>query len=75
MLTHIHENVDCSNGDIRLMNGSVHTSTLGTGRVEICYNNSYWAVCDDQWDIFDAGVVCRQLRFTFASEIYNLIML
>ena len=72
---HIPENIDCSNGDIRLMNGSVHTSILGTGRVEICYNNSYWAVCDDQWDLFDAGVVCRQLNFAFAGEIYGFIML
>ena len=51
------------------MNGSDHTSALGMGRVEICYNNSYFAVCDDLWDVFDAGIVCRQLGFTFSSEI------
>ena len=53
--------IACDDGDVRLMNGSDLTSTLGVGRVEICYNNSYWAVCDDRWDILDAGVVCRQL--------------
>ena len=61
--------IACANGDVRLMNGSEHTSTLGIGRVEICYNNSYWSVCDDRWDILDAGVVCRQLDARSSSEI------
>ena len=51
------------------MNESDHSSTLGVGRVEICYNNSYWAVCDDRWDILDAGVVCRQLGMLSSSNI------
>ena len=50
---------DCTNGDIRLMNGTEPSVT--EGRVEICYNNAYGSVCDDRWDIVDAGVVCRQL--------------
>ena len=61
--------IACTNGGVRLMNGSDHTSTLGVGRVEICYNNSYWSVCDDRWDILDAGVVCRQLDEHNASEV------
>ena len=51
------------------MNGSDHTSTLGKGRVEICYNNSYWSVCDDRWDILDAIVVCKQLDERYDSEV------
>ena len=63
-------NIACDDGDVRLMNGSVHTSTLGIGRVEICYNNSYWAVCDDRWDLLDAGVVCRQLGKPSSSNFF-----
>ena len=52
----------CTNGDIRLMNGT--EPSVREGRVEICYNNTYGTVCDDRWDIVDASVVCRQLGFS-----------
>lgn len=55
-------NVDCIDGEVLLMNGSVPTMGQTEGRVEICYDNVYHTICDDLWDLNDAQVVCRQLN-------------
>ncbi|XP_019860164.1 PREDICTED: deleted in malignant brain tumors 1 protein-like [Amphimedon queenslandica] len=49
---------DCSTGDLRLVGPKPHE-----GRVEVCINKIWGAVCDDFWSITDANVACDQLGY------------
>ena len=59
---------NCANGDVRLVNGT----TPYEGRVEICYGGVWGSVCDQNWDYWDAAIVCLQMGFQGTSRSCDL---
>ena len=53
-------NSGCTEGDVHLAGGE----TAMEGRVEVCHNQTWWAVQGSSyWDYRDATVVCRHLHY------------
>ena len=48
---------------------------LSQGRVEMCVNGDYGTICADggQWSFNESAVVCRELGFTAAGKLMDLI--
>ena len=59
---------NCTSGEIRLRGG---TGIELEGRVEICYSNQWGTICRNNWDNYDAQVVCHQLGHPRLGENYN----
>ena len=50
----------CNDGDVRLTGSSIRTA----GRVEICVESVWTTMCDQNWDLRDAKVACRELGYS-----------
>ena len=53
----------CKDGDVRLTEGRHYRQ----GKVEVCRNQHWGRVCDDEWDKNESTVVCRQLQLGLSS--------
>ena len=53
---------DCSDGDLRLVGG-----TVLSGRLEICINNAWGTVCDEGFTADDAQVACNQIGLPYSG--------
>ena len=71
MFTNLDSSFSCANGDLRLVGGQ----SSNEGRVEICHDNHYGTVCEDNWSREDAQVVCGQLGFSREGIVNYLILL
>ena len=50
----------CTNGELIV---STMQTNFTAGRISLCVNEEWRAVCDHEWGMEEARVVCRQLGF------------
>ena len=48
--------------------GLVGGKNTYSGRVEVFTNGQWGTVCDDAWQLNDAGTACRQLGFPYGAS-------
>lgn len=61
--------IECTENDVRLVDGRNKTE----GRVEVCKEGLWGTICDDNWDMFNSLVVCRQVGINASSKFSTII--
>jgi hypothetical protein len=57
---------ECTDWDLRLRDGPIGRNS--SGRLEICYNETWSTVCDGGWGMPDVSVACKQLGYSRLGE-------
>ena len=57
--------IECTQGEVQLVDGQ----NKYEGRVEVCYDGEWKTVCDREWKVEEAMVVCRQLNYSDPSSM------
>ena len=55
-------------GELRLRNGEAPNK----GRIEVFHDNHWGTICNGNFDLESANVVCRQLGYPGAAEVKNM---
>ena len=63
---------NCSHGDIRVNNAFNRDELEGvTGRLEVCFNNVWFAICYEDYFLGNDRVMCKMLGYTTSgTEIH-----
>ena len=61
----------CTNGQVRLMDGIIENE----GRVEVCVNGVWGAVCDQGFTKTDANIICKQLGLPDTGKPLMILIL
>jgi deleted-in-malignant-brain-tumors protein 1 len=56
----------CIDGEVRLFDGENFSQR--EGRVEMCFNGVWEAVCADGWDEVATNIVCSQLGYSTGNH-------
>lgn len=58
---------NCNAGEVRLLDGP----NVREGRVEVCINNAWGTICNEQFGVDEAIVTCTQMNFSNEGNCFS----